>query len=626
MRRKFPLNGTLLVFVLLTLTFLASGQKPADTPLPDYAFPVAGSPPFLLSGNFAELRPTHFHAGIDVKIGGRSGAPILAISDGYIERIKTSSFGYGLVIYLRHEDGNSSVYAHLDDFSPQVKALFIPEHYAKEENDLEFFPEAGSWPIQKGDLLGYGGNTGSSAGPHLHFEIRDSLERPLDPLRFYPGHVRDAIPPSLLAVTLVPLSLDSRVNGRHQRLRLPLRITAEGYAPMSSEPIVLRGPVGIEIFAQDKMNDVHHIFGVPQYQLEAPDLGLCFHTHVQHVDYSYGRQYYLHTHLQRYTKLFRLNPANRLPYYGPEGQNGVIHLPPGLETSLLAQAWDGHQNQSVLRLEVRGEQGVMAPLPATQADPEGDWFTFAAPLRHARSHATVLANGMRYELAATGTRGQEVLYHWPLALGVPDAYQTCADEEAIATGFLPEILPGTCTEVFGDGFQLHVAENSLLSPLYLRVIREAKSLRLEPIPHQVLNEALEWRWQQESTVDAPPFQVYERRPNGQKSYVGGEIEGQFIRFKSRNFGTFVRDRDLLAPSIEPIRVDRQGLRFRIRDADSGIARYTLKVDGRWVRMRYEHKQALIWTDPSDKQVLQGAVQLTVTDRAGNEQVWNGMIP
>ncbi|EIM75024.1 peptidase M23 [Nitritalea halalkaliphila LW7] len=297
-----------------------------------------------------------------------------------------------------------------------------------------------------------------------------------------------------------------------------------------------------------------------------------------------------------------------------------------METTLLLQAWDGHQNLSTLRLAVRGEQEDAQALPASQVDPEGDWFTFAAPLRHARAHATVFVDGMRYELAATGTRGQEVLYHWPLALGVPDAYQTCEDDAPIPTGFLPEILPGTCTEVFGEGFQLHVAKNSLLSPLYLRVFQEADALRLASIPHQVLNEPLEWRWQQEPTADTPPFQVYERRPNGQKSYVGGEIEGQFIRFKSRNFGTFVRDRDLLAPSIEPVRVDRQGLRFRIRDADSGIARYTLKVDGRWVRLRYEHKQALIWTDPADKQVLQGAVQLTVTDRAGNEQVWNGMIP
>ncbi|EIM75025.1 peptidase M23 [Nitritalea halalkaliphila LW7] len=125
----------------------------------------------------------------------------------------------------------------------------------------------------------------------------------------------------------MPLSLDSRVNGKHQRLRLPLRATTDGYALPSSAPIRLQGPVGLEIFAQDKMNDVHHIFGVPHYLLEASDLGLCFQSRVEHVDYSYGRQYYLHTHLQRYTKLFRLNPANRLPYYGPEAKMASFTSP-----------------------------------------------------------------------------------------------------------------------------------------------------------------------------------------------------------------------------------------------------------------------------------------------------------
>ena len=64
----------------------------------------------LLSGTFGELRTNHFHAGIDLKTEGVVGQKVRAIADGYVSRIKVSTWGYGKVIYITHpKTGHTSV-------------------------------------------------------------------------------------------------------------------------------------------------------------------------------------------------------------------------------------------------------------------------------------------------------------------------------------------------------------------------------------------------------------------------------------------------------------------------------------------------------------------------------------
>ena len=139
--------------------------------------------PFSLSGTFGEPRSTHFHLGVDIKTQGKEGWEVKSIAGGYISRIRVSLGGYGKTLYIDHPDQTTSVYAHLKKFAPKIEAYIKTLQYQKESYTLQQFPNKGEFSIDAGEVIGYSGNTGSSSGPHLHFEIRDTKsQKPLNPL------------------------------------------------------------------------------------------------------------------------------------------------------------------------------------------------------------------------------------------------------------------------------------------------------------------------------------------------------------------------------------------------------------------------------------------------------------
>lgn len=141
--------------------------------------------PFSLSGTFGEPRSTHFHLGIDIKTQGKEGWEVKSIAPGHVSRVRVSLGGYGKTIYIDHPDQTSSVYAHLKKFAPKIEAYIKSIQYEKESYTLQQFPKKGEFTIAAGEVIGYSGNTGSSSGPHLHFEIRDTeSQKPLNPLLF----------------------------------------------------------------------------------------------------------------------------------------------------------------------------------------------------------------------------------------------------------------------------------------------------------------------------------------------------------------------------------------------------------------------------------------------------------
>ena len=137
-----------------------------------------------LSGNFGELRPNHFHTGIDITTKGVEGVPIKASAEGYVSKIKISHWGYGKVIYVTHPNGFTTVYGHLSDFNTAIAEFIKTSQYAKESYEIELLLTPDQFNVKQGEVIAYSGNTGGSGGPHLHFEIRDTkTEEAINPLQ-----------------------------------------------------------------------------------------------------------------------------------------------------------------------------------------------------------------------------------------------------------------------------------------------------------------------------------------------------------------------------------------------------------------------------------------------------------
>src|SRR6056297_2149755 len=208
--------------------------------------------PIILAGTFGELRSNHFHAGIDIKTQQREGLPVYGIGDGTITRIKVSLWGYGKVIYIAHPNGYTSVYGHLQKFSPRIEEYIKKLQYSKKSYEVEVFPNYGELKIEKGELIAYSGNTGGSAGPHLHFEIRSSIsEKPTNPL-LYGIDVADATNPTLEKLFVYPLSESSRVNQSAEKIQVNFSRQSDG--SYLADKVNALGKIGIGFVGYDRLD------------------------------------------------------------------------------------------------------------------------------------------------------------------------------------------------------------------------------------------------------------------------------------------------------------------------------------------------------------------------------------
>lgn len=217
--------------------------------------------PFLLSGNFGELRETHFHSGIDLKTGGKVGVPVICMNDGVVARVRVSPVGYGNALYLQHADGTTTVYGHLLRYHPGIARIVRKKQYENEsfEADLEMKPYG--LVFKRGDTLAFSGNTGSSAGPHLHLEYRDTrTEAVLNPLLFL--KIQDHIAPRIRAVYLYHMDGEGCVE-RGKRI-VPKYLGNRKYA--CGRIVVPAGMNGVGLYLTDAMDDSWNKLGV--YSIE----------------------------------------------------------------------------------------------------------------------------------------------------------------------------------------------------------------------------------------------------------------------------------------------------------------------------------------------------------------------
>lgn len=597
----------------------------------DYLFPVKPGQRNFLSGNFSEIRPNHFHSGIDIKIGGIDGEPIRVIADGYVYRIKVSSFGYGNVLYVNHYNGQSSVYAHLQKFSDRISTYMRHEMYSERQNDLEVYVDERSLLVKRGEIIGNGGNTGSSAGSHLHFEIRDSLDRAIDPFLFdFNKEVVDNLPPIIYKIALRPLDYESRVEGRFERKEYTPIL--EGGKYILPNDIKISGRVGLEIYAVDKQDNVNNIFGIPVYEFFENGKPI-FRINVDRIDFNKGRFLLTHTYLNRFVRLYA-HPNNPLDLYQIDSiSQGQISARNGEQKSLQINLKDFFGNTRVMTLNVIGEASdfqrnfAKADNTPTRVKYVREVMTINTKFSSEGDLAKIFVGDKIMEIPPAYEEKGRRIYLWDMNYGIPDSLDLCTEM------IYPEVLtkiPFGEKLYFTDGnVSLEFEENTLLDDLFLRIAKSKnqKTIGLSIHPSDdYLQQNLGVRIHQTNYQgNKDKAHVYSVGVNGRKSFLGGTWENDDIEFKTRNFGTFVIESDEISPRISPIRISSDEIRFKISDDKSGIKDFEAFVNGEWVLMRYEHKQAVIWSEKSDRRPFEGDVLLKVRDMAGNESTWSGII-
>ena len=347
--------GRLFIFLLLlfclNITF-------AQTKFPEDYFIKPLEIPLILSGTFGELRSNHFHSGLDIKTQKREGLNVLSSAEGYVSRIKISHWGYGKALYVTHLNGYTTVYGHLKKFSPKIEDYIKKLQYEKESFTVEVFPKAHELTVDKGEIIAFSGNSGGSGGPHLHFEIRDSHSKPINPM-FFGIEIPDSKVPEIRAGVVYSFGDSSNVNQSSKITEL--RIIKRTNGTITVNPIEAFGTIGFGVNVIDKQDGALNNNGI--FSLEMTVNGNTVYEHS--VDtYAFSETRYLNTlidHERYYHKKQRIQkcfvePANKLSIYKNLVNNGYLQIKDGMSYTVKITAKDFKGNSQSIVIPVKGKK------------------------------------------------------------------------------------------------------------------------------------------------------------------------------------------------------------------------------------------------------------------------------
>ena len=327
---------------LLLLSFSGLAQKavpPMDIPL-------------LLSGNFGELRGSHFHAGLDIKTQGRQGFPVKSILAGSIRRIRVTVTGYGKALYIDHVDGTTSVYAHLQKFSPRIEKVIKEKQYQKKQFLIQSYYKLNEFRVTQGEIIGYSGNTGGSLGPHLHFELRNTkAQTPKNPLQL--GYdVKDTQRPVIQELYQYNLNRSVQKN--------KIRLIRENDSTYSTENLSWSGKNGVGIRMYDRQDLSYNKNGVYKVSVSLNGKEMIQYA-MDRISFDDGK--YISTLIDyatyanegiRIQKLFRDLPYG-FSFLSKEAANGILNIEAGRSYQLKITLEDFHGNKTYVESYIEGK-------------------------------------------------------------------------------------------------------------------------------------------------------------------------------------------------------------------------------------------------------------------------------
>ena len=520
--------------------------------------------PLQLSGNFGELRPNHFHAGFDLKTMQKEGLNVYAVADGYVSRIKISTFGNGKAIYITHPNGYTSVYGHLQRAFGPIEDFIKKSHYNERSFEIEVYLKPGELVVKKGQIIALSGNTGGSEGPHLHFEFRDNrTENIINPMLFgFDKLLKDTKKPIFSSIYVYPLTEATTVNQSKRPLLLNLMLQKDG--TYLSDKVIANGKIGFGINTSD-YDDVsfnqNGVYKLQTFYNGLPNFGYQFDTYsfdeMRYVNALIDYSRYKKTQ-QRIQKLFMKTPY-KLSIIKTDESNGILSAVPNLA--------------SLYRIEV--------------SDFFGNKTTISIPIKY-NEQPSIIA--------------QEPV----LSKYLVKANKDCNFAKENMSVFFPA---GT----FYDDFYLNfdVKNDTLFLHDDTVPAHTNFTISIEDNKH---TEA-----QREKLFIASIEDVKIRyNPTLYKDAV--------FTTKVKNLGKFSLVLDTIAPKITIAKsiegkwlTDKTAIQLTISDSLSGIKSYNGYLNGNWILFEYDNKTKRIIHDFSDGIVAEGANELKVVviDNVGN---------
>jgi len=311
--------------------------------------------PLNLSGTFGEFRSSHFHYGLDVTTNKKPGYNVYSIDSGSIVRIKVSTSGYGKVLYISHPNGLTSIYAHLKEFSPKIQEYIKAQQYLNESYSVQKFFNNGEMKVNKGDLIGYTGNTGGSSGPHLHFEIRNTKsQNPINPLSFNYKYDDSNRP---IIKSLYVFNEDDSFKKNNSKKYEIKKINDSLYI---ADKIIYSNKIGIGIEVYDRQSkNNYNRNGVYEVKMFLDSiLNFSYKMDKINIDESVFRKIFydyslLKTKKKRIQKVY-YPPNSKLNFLNHNLSTGIFKSSDKDEKDVLIEVSDWNNNKSYLNFKIEG--------------------------------------------------------------------------------------------------------------------------------------------------------------------------------------------------------------------------------------------------------------------------------
>jgi len=533
--------------------------------------------PLYLSGNFGELRSDHFHSGIDFKTQGVIGKSVLSVDEGYISRIKIQTLGYGNSIYITHPGGITSVYGHLDCFNDSISKYVKAYQYQKMTHTLDIYPDKDLFRVNRGEVIAFSGNTGSSGGPHLHFELRGSTsQHPLNPL-LYGFDVKDNIPPQLFNLYIYPIEQTSAGQYAEPKV-ISLRKSDSSYILDTNDTITLKGEIGFGLEAFDLLNDASNRCGIYSIELFLNEAAV----YLFRIDeFSFSESSYINAHADyrarvekdRRVHLLYRKPNNRLSLYHLLVSDGLIRFNAGETSKVDIRVKDAYGNTSNAIFFVKGSAPEMMQQKIDSAS--NRVFKWSTPNYYENSHIS-------------------------LAIPANSLYDDFMFNYARTDAGYQSFYP--FTHFIGDSF----------TPLHKTAMLSVSG---ELIPEQIRNKTT----------------IASINGGNKISTLFSTWNGETISARINKLGRYTLVLDTIAPIIIPLNIktgsdmtSQTSILFKVTDNLTGISEYKGLIDNNWVLFEYDPKNELILYSFDHQRLQPGMeheLELTIKDAVGNQKIY-----